>query len=501
MAETAAYTHPSINLSAWEQASTDRAVLIADGHDIRITVRAGHLNVTDGPPGHPRTRKIPRLPRTYSRLLILAGHGLMSAEVIRWLHWAELPWSMLDVQDSSIIAASGSVRTDARLLRAQAYAPGDETGLRITRDLITAKLSGQAANLRDILRATGAARMIDEYADELKRCETLDDCRTWEGQAAIVYWQVWAERVHVPFSPHDLSLVPALWHDFTCRSSLAWDGYQRNKDATDPADAMLNYLYRIAETEAVHACHALGLHPALGILHADKAGRDSLALDLIEAVRPHCDRLILAMLDCGTGVPCDAKGKPRYLDRRWLTETREGRCRLVPPLTHQLASHAADLGAALRPHAESAARILAGAASGEVRIPRARKTRAERIPVSSYRPARLRDGVTADELLPDDVWTIVRGWIPEPLTGPYGRKRTGRPHDTAQDRAVIAALAGHELLGIPWGAIPVDVSSQLCQARLKAWQWSQINGQTAWEHIADEIQRRGHLSALVSELE
>jgi hypothetical protein len=158
------------------------------------------------------------------------------------------------------------------------------------------------------------------------------------------------------------------WHRFAGRTSLAWDGYQRNKDATDPADAMLNYMYRIAEIEAVHACHAFGLSPQLGILHADKPGRDSMALDLIEAIRPRADRIVLGMLDTGTGVPYNSDGKPRYLDRRWFTETRDGRCRLVPPLTHQLASHAADLGAAIRPHAESATRILAMAASGEVSV-------------------------------------------------------------------------------------------------------------------------------------
>ena len=93
--------------------------------------------------------------------------------------------------------------------------------------------------------------MIDEYADELKRCEELDDCRTWEGQAAIVYWKVWADFVRVPLSPRDLLLVQGHWHRFAGRTSLAWDGYQRNKDATDPIDAMLNYLYPHTHSRAV----------------------------------------------------------------------------------------------------------------------------------------------------------------------------------------------------------------------------------------------------------
>jgi hypothetical protein len=102
--------------------------------------------------------------------------------------------------------------------------------------------------------------------------------------------------------------------------------YPRNIRATDPANAMLNYTYRIAEAEAVHACHALGLDPAMGILHADKQGSDSFALDLIEAVRPYCDRVILQFLNCGLGIPVNDRGKPAYLNRLWFDETRDGQC-------------------------------------------------------------------------------------------------------------------------------------------------------------------------------
>src|SRR5258708_39174120 len=120
---------------------------------------------------------------------------------------------------------------------------------------------------------------------------------------------------------------------------------------------------------------------------------------------------------------------------------------MVPPLTHELASHAADLGTAIRPYAESAARILAMAASGKVSVPRARK-RAPVKAVPGSRSRRLPDDIGEADLLPDDVWAKVRALIPEPPASPYGR-RTGRPVGTSQDRVVVAALAAHELLGIP----------------------------------------------------
>jgi hypothetical protein len=179
--------------------------------------------------------------------------------------------------------------------------------------------------------------------------------------------------------------------------------------------------------------------PQLGILHADKPNRDSMALDLIEAIiRPHCDKYVLMMLDTGTGVHYGSNGKPTYRDRRWFTETRE--------VTHIRA---------------------------------------------------LRENVHARDLLPDHLWPAVRMLIPEPPAGPYG-KRTGRSLDTTQDRAVIAALTAHELLGIPWGAIPVDISSQRCQARLKAWTWTQTEHGSVWERMTEVIQANGHLSTLAA---
>ena len=494
MAEPTIPLPPCVDLSAWEALPGDSSVLVADGHDIRIAVRGGQLQITDGPPKQPRIRTIAKVPRTVERVLILAGHGIPTVEAVRWLWWANIPWTMLDTESSEIIAASGPQREDPRLLRSQALAPGNQTGLDITRYLIGVKLTGQAAICRDMLRVPDAASMISELAAELDRCPELEDCRTTEAAAAVAYWQAWAERVSVPFSPADMLKVPAHWLSFTGRTSDIHD-YAKNNKATCPPNAMLNYAYRVAETEAVHACHAVGLHPALGILHADKAGRDSFALDVIEAARPFCDRLVLSMLDTGLGVPRDERGKPAYLDRRFFAETREGQCRLIPPLTHKLANFAADIGATIRPHAEHAARILASSAPGSVTVPKTRG-RKTTTPLSRTRSARLREDVTVNAIIPDELWGKIAAFLPEPPPGPYGHRKTGRTRDSSKERGIVAAIVAHELLGVPWGHVPAAVSAQTCKARLLDYQWSKVNGSSAWELIGAEVQGYGHLAGL-----
>jgi CRISPR/Cas system-associated endonuclease Cas1 len=66
--------------------------------------------------------------------------------------------------------------------------------------------------------------------------------------------------------------------------------------AVNPADALLNYLYALVEAETRIGCLTPGLDPALGFVHADYRGRDSVALDLMEAVRPKIDTYVLDLV-------------------------------------------------------------------------------------------------------------------------------------------------------------------------------------------------------------
>ena len=108
----------------------------------------------------------------------------------------------------------------------------------------------------------------------------------------------------------------------------------------------MNYSHTILEAEARIACLAVGMDPGLGVLHADQRGRDSLALDLIEPVRPRVDALVL-----------DLFGR-RVFAAKDLFETREGGCRLMPGITQALAEFAPQFARWVAPIAERTARLL-----------------------------------------------------------------------------------------------------------------------------------------------
>ncbi len=94
------------------------------------------------------------------------------------------------------------------------------------------------------------------------------------------------------------------------------------------------------ESEARLAASAIGLDPGLGVLHVDTPNRDSLALDLLEPVRPQVDAYLL---DWITRQP---------LKRDWFFEERDGNCRLMGPFAARLSETALTWRRAVAPVAE-----------------------------------------------------------------------------------------------------------------------------------------------------
>jgi hypothetical protein len=109
---------------------------------------------------------------------------------------------------------------------------------------------------------------------------------------------------------------------------------------------MLNYFYALLESESRLAAATLGLDPALGVLHMDTSARDSLACDLMEAVRPQVDRYLLSWI------------LSQPLRREWFFEERNGNCRLMASITARLSETAPTWARAVAPVAEWVAQEL-----------------------------------------------------------------------------------------------------------------------------------------------
>jgi CRISPR-associated endonuclease Cas1 len=305
-------------------------------------VDRGHLYIEDGIGPDRRTVRLPRVGHGLKRLIVIGSDGMVSLAALRWLADQDAAFVMLD-RDGTVLTTSGPVRpSDARLRRAQALAAHSGAALEISRELVSRKLAGQSQVAKDKLLDSRTADKIAQFRTELPKADSIPSVRLIESQAALAYWSAW-RTLPINFPKNDLRRVPDHWLSFGARMSPL-TGSPRL--ASNPPNAILNYLYAVLESEARLAAAALGLDPGLGVLHVDAPNRDSLAFDLLEPVRPQVDAYLL---DWITRQP---------LKREWFFEQRDGNCRLMGSFAVKLSETAPTWGRAVAPIAEWVAQSL-----------------------------------------------------------------------------------------------------------------------------------------------
>jgi CRISPR-associated endonuclease Cas1 len=257
-----------------------------------------------------------------------------------------------DVRSTFVTLPKGT--DDARLRRTQYASPESPLGIDISRRLLGAKLKGQAKLLRTVLKVDSPANSIESLREQLLESTSINEIRQFEASAAACYFNVWSSSsLTIPsFTTKDCSSVPDHWRRFDGRRSVLQSN-NGNKKAERPVNAILNYLFALLEVESVLACHVVGLDPSLGIMHADSKGRRSMALDLMEAVRPLVEQWTLELL---------AKRSFRKSD---FVETSDGHVRLLAPLTHELAGSMGQWRKEVAPWAEKVAHLLGQAMRGK----------------------------------------------------------------------------------------------------------------------------------------
>src|SRR6202521_99681 len=118
-------------------------VITLYGYGITVCVDRGHLVLKDGIGSDRHEARLPRVGHGLRRLVVIGSDGLVSLAALRWLADQDASFIMLE-RDGSVLATTGPVRpSDAKLRRAQALAHSSGAALRITRELISRKLTGQ----------------------------------------------------------------------------------------------------------------------------------------------------------------------------------------------------------------------------------------------------------------------------------------------------------------------------------------------------------------------
>jgi len=321
------------------------------GYGIQVRVDRGHLLLEDGIGPNRHRYRFPRVGHGLKRLVVIGSDGVVSLAALRWLGDQKAAFTFLE-RDGTVLLTTGPVRpSDARLRRAQSLAGQSGAALQIARELIDKKLAGQENVARYKLLVSETADTIARYRKELTQADSREAIRQVESLAAGAYWSAW-RTLPVTFPRKDEPRLPAHWRVFGTRVSPL-TGSPRL--AVNPPNAILNYLYAVLESESRLAAAALGLDPGVGVLHVDTPARDSLACDLMEAVRPQIDGFLVDWLTRET------------LKREWFFEQRDGNCRLMSTLAVKLSETAPTWGRAVAPIAELVAQSLWTSARKTVR--------------------------------------------------------------------------------------------------------------------------------------
>lgn len=176
------------------------------------------------------------------------------------------------------------------LLRREQYRWADcpEKAAAVAQNMVAAKV----ANARTVLlRARRDAERLTEAVQPavsrlgwigeklLREQQDLETLRATEGDAARAYFAVFDH------------LILCQKEEFEFRG-------RTRRPPGDRVNALLSFVYTLLVHDCVGALEGVGLDPYVGFLHADRPGRTSLALDLMEEFRPMlADRLVLSLIN------------------------------------------------------------------------------------------------------------------------------------------------------------------------------------------------------------
>jgi CRISPR-associated protein Cas1 len=185
---------------------------------------------------------------------------------------------------------NGRVRGNVLLRRTQ-YRIADDPEASL--DIAKGFLAGKIVNCRTVLgrslrdhsevvrceKIRCADNLLIENLKKIEGCTIADTLRGIEGNCAKFYFDVFDE------------LILKQKNDFFF--------HERNRrPPRDNMNALLSFLYTLLAHDVESALETVGLDPYVGFFHTDRPGRASLALDMMEELRPFiADRLALNLVN------------------------------------------------------------------------------------------------------------------------------------------------------------------------------------------------------------
>ena len=215
--------------------------------------------------------------------------GAVSMSPFLMHHCAEhnVAVSFLSEYGKFLARVQGPVSGNVLLRREQyRFADDEEKRANIARHMLIGKVANARTVLRRALRDHGenqeitrGEQRLNQYIRRMRKRMPLDELRGNEGEAAASYFSVFNQLI-------------------TCSEEMFIFSGRNRRPPLDPVNALLSFAYTLLVHDCRSALEGVGLDPCVGFLHAERPGRPSLALDLMEEFRAClADRLVLSLMN------------------------------------------------------------------------------------------------------------------------------------------------------------------------------------------------------------
>lgn len=177
------------------------------------------------------------------------------------------------------------------LLRRAQYRAADDPGpcCRIARSMIFGKVYNARWSIErtrrdhglrlDAAALSAISAQLKDLLPQIAEETSLDSLRGLEGVGAALYFEAFDQLI----------LGEKPFFAFQTRN---------RRPPLDPVNAMLSFAYSLLAHDCAAALESVGLDAYVGFLHRDRPGRTSLALDLMEELRPcMADRFVLTLIN------------------------------------------------------------------------------------------------------------------------------------------------------------------------------------------------------------
>jgi CRISP-associated protein Cas1 len=307
--------------------------LILTGHGMRLNIDNGALVVRNGfthyPQKQEQSRFFPGDRNSPSRIVVVDGSGGLSFDVLTWLSDQNIPLIKIDWRGEVVSVLGGIARADPRRVQEQVKAQMGNRALEIAKRIVHQKIVNSIETLKTALpvspvRLQAISKLQGEATQLAKHPpKSIATLLGLEGRVARTYFRSW-QSLPLRWKGIGRHPIPDDWSYVGQRQSLNTRKKGRNRFASHPVNAILNYAYAVLESQVRMQIIADGYDPKIGYLHSHNDDRPALVFDLMEPLRPVVDRKVLEFVKSNTFHPAD------------FTIRSDGVCRLNPEMARHV---------------------------------------------------------------------------------------------------------------------------------------------------------------------